>query len=302
MATAQLIPTAAGIRKILIATDFSRCSMAALEFGLEIVKAYGASACIVSVVSNQPYLLAGPEAYVGARDAALRDLEALKGDVRRSHAELPDDRCHLYLLEGDVADSLLDFAQKKEIDLIVMGTHGRGGVRKALLGSVAECVFRHSPVPVLTLGPSVCRPGRSAELKTIVAAVDFTVASRRAVRYAAGLAREHGARLILLHVLDPGNLRQAPDRLAVEHGIEKRLLEVLGPEAGAVQCSVRIAIGRVTQSVLQVAKDEAGDLLVMGVRRSSGVLDRLAIPHAYDIVRESPCPVLTLRETRSDDV
>jgi nucleotide-binding universal stress UspA family protein len=302
MATAQLTPTRVEIRNVLIATDFSRCSAAALNFGLQLIETYSGTAFIVSVVSNDAYLLAGPEAYVGARDAVLRDLECLKSELRRSHAQLADKNYRLYLLEGDIADSLLDFARKNEIDLIVMGTHGRGGVRKALLGSVAERVFRHSTVPVLTLGPGVRHPERGSHPRAIVAAADFTPASRRAVRYAAGLARQHGARLILLHVLDPAHLRHVPDRVAHEHGIEKRLLEMLGHEADALHCSVRIVAGRVTTGVLEVAKEEGADLLVLGVRVSSGVLDRLVIPHAYDIVRESPCPVLTLRETRSDDV
>jgi len=300
MATAQLTPAGVGIRNVLIATDFSHYSNTALHFGLEISESYNASASIVFVVPNDPYLLAGPDAYVAARDAARRDLEELEADLKRTHADLAPERYHLYLLEGDIAEAILDFARKKEADLIVLGTHGRGGLRKALLGSVAERVFRHAPVPVLTLGPAVrhslCHPAPT----NILAAADFTPASRRAVRYAAALAQERNAKLTLVHVLDPGHLQHLPDRAAIERGMERRLRELVTGEAEGVHCSVRVAVGRVTRSILDIAREEAADLLVMGVRSSSGVLDRLAIPHAYEVVREAPCPVLTLREGRAD--
>jgi len=300
MATVQLTPAGVGIRNVLIATDFSHYSTPALHFGLEISQNYNANAAIVFVVPNDPYLLAGPEAYVAARDAARRDLEELEGELKRTHAGLAPERYHLYLLEGDIAEAILDFACQREADLIVLGTHGRGGLRKALLGSVAERVFRHSPVPVLTLGPAVRHTMCHSVPTNILAAADFTPASRTAVRYAAAMAQQGDAKLTLVHVLDPGSLQHLPDRAAMERGLERRLAEMVNRDAEGVRCSIRIAVGKVTGSILQIAKEEAADLLVMGVRSSSGVLDRLAIPHAYEVVREAPCPVLTLREKRAD--
>ncbi|HUK73917.1 MAG TPA: universal stress protein [Candidatus Bathyarchaeia archaeon] len=298
MATAQLAPARVSIRNVLIATDFSHCSNPALHFGLQLSKAYGATAYIVFVLPNDPYLLAGPEAYVAARDAARRDLEDLEAQVKRAHGELEHDNYHLYLLEGDVAQSILDFAHQQQADLIVLGTHGRGGLPKALLGSVAERVFRHAPVPVLTLGPRASHAQRDRPPRTILVAADFTPASRRAVRFAAELAREHRSNLTLLHVLDPKPLQDMADPAAVEQGIKTRLAELLGCEADGVHCSIRVAVGRVTKRILEIAREEAADLLVLGVRPSGGVLDRLVIPYAYEIVRDSPCPVLTLRETK----
>ncbi len=301
MATAQLTPIRVSIRNVLIATDFSHCSNPAFHFGLQLSQAYNATAHIVFVLPNDPYLLAGPEAYVAARDAARRDLHDLEAQMKRAHGEPSHDNYHLYLLEGDVATAILNFSREKEIDLIVLGTHGRGNLQKALLGSVAESVFRHSPVPVLTLGPSVCRAAGTGAPRTILVAADFTPASRRAVQFATALARERKSNLTLLHVLGPKQWQHLPDRAAAEQGIEKRLMELVEHEGDGLHCSVRVAAGPITQRILEVAKEEAADLLVLGVRPSGGVLDRLVIPHAYEIVRESPCPVLTLRETRTYD-
>ncbi len=297
MATVQVTPVAVGIRNVLIATDFSSYSSSALDFGLQLAQTFNASAYVAFVVPNDPYLLAGPDAYVAARDAARRDLEELEAEVKRSHRCI-EGKCHVYLLEGEVARSILDFARQKQVDLIVMGTHGRGGLRKALLGSVAEAVFRHSPVPVLTLGPGVKATVLQHRAQEILVAADFTAASKRAVEYAAQLAQQQGAHLTLLHVLDPKKLEHTPDRAAVLRGIELRLSELLGRAGEDVHCSMRTDVGHVTQTVLEVAKELPADLIVIGVRPSSGVLDRLIIPHAYDVVCEAPCPVLTLRENQ----
>ena len=294
MATAQLTAASVGIRNVLIATDFSQCSNPAFRFGLQLGKSYDATMYIVFVVPNDPYLLAGPEAYVAARDAARRDLEVLEIELLRTHHDIAPEKYHLFLLEGDIAEAILSFARQKHIDVIVLGTHGRGGLRKALLGSVAERVFRHSPIPVLTVGPGVCR-SHAGDPHRILVAADFTPASRRAAQYAVALARKHQAQLTLLHVLDPGELQHLPDRAAMESAVQARLAELLGTEAEGIPSSIRIMTGRVTRSILEAAKEEKSDLLVMGARTSGGVFSRPPNPHAYNIVCEAPCPVLTLR-------
>ncbi len=141
MATAQLTPIGVGIHNVLIATDFSRYSNQALDFGLKLAKGYQAQAYVVFVVPSDEFMLAGPEAYVAAKEAARRDLEALKVELkalallhrRRGLSPLP--------AGGRRRESILNFAQQKHIDLIVVGTHGRGGLGKALMGSVAENGF-----------------------------------------------------------------------------------------------------------------------------------------------------------------
>ncbi len=142
MATAQLTPVGVGIHNVLIATDFSSCSNLALSFGLELAHGYRANAYVVFVVPADEFMMAGPEAYIAAKEAARRDLLELKHELRKKHSYIEGEDYHLFLLEGDVAQAILDFAQQKQIDAIVVGTHGRGGLGRALMGSVAESVFR----------------------------------------------------------------------------------------------------------------------------------------------------------------
>jgi nucleotide-binding universal stress UspA family protein len=301
MATAQLTPVRVGIQNVLIATDFSRYSNTALNFGLQVAKAYSAQAHVVFVVPTDQFLIAGPEAFVAAKDAARRDLEQLQDELRGAHPHVEGEDFHFYLLEGDVAQSILDFAQQKQIDLIVVGTHGRGGLGKAFIGSVAERVFRQSPVPVLTLGPHLRRPTRDNGPKNILVAADFTPSSSRAARYAAMLARENQAKLTLLHVVDHKQLDHVPDPAAVKRVIELRLADLLGQEGAAVNYSApnRGWTRRSGHPSHALNAEQRADLLVIGVHRSSSVLDRLMFPHAYELVCESSCPVLTLRGSQA---
>ena len=294
MATAQLTPIGVGIHNVLIATDFSCYSNQALDIALKLAKEHRAEAYIVLVVPSDEFMLAGPEAYVAARDAARRDLENLKVELNNSGSYIEGSDYHLYLLEGDVATSILNFAQQKRIDLIVMGTHGRSGLGKALRGSVAERVFRGSSIPVMTIGPHAKRPVQGLAPKNILVAVDFTPASERAARYAAGMASEYKSALTLLHVLNPKEMAHVPDQPRVVQEVEAKLATLLAGQS--VPFASRVETGRVVPTILQTAHEIDADLLVMGVRPSIPALSRFMWPNAYEIVRESSCPVLTVRE------
>jgi nucleotide-binding universal stress UspA family protein len=254
-------------------------------------------AYVVFVVPADEFLIAGPEAYVAAKDAATRDLEELKLELNRKHAYMEGHDYRLCLLEGDVAQTVLNFAHNKHIDLIVLGTHGRGGLGKAFMGSVAEKVFRQSPVPVLTLGPHLRRVARDHIPRNIVVAADLTSASARAASFAATLARQSHARLTLLHVVDPKKLEPVPDKAAAKRSIELRLEELAGPRCPGLECAARVEVGKVVPTILHALDEMEADLLVLGVHPSRGLLDRLMFPHAYELVCESSCPVLTLRES-----
>jgi nucleotide-binding universal stress UspA family protein len=295
MVTAQLNPVGVGIHCVLIATDFSRSSTLAVNFGLELAHEYQAKAHVVYVLHSDEFLLAGPEAYVAARDVARRDLLELKAELWQIHSYTEGEDYHLFLMEGDVAQSILDCARQKRADVIVVGTHGRGGLGKMLMGSVAEHVFRQSPVPVMTIGPRLHSSALGFAPRNILLAVDFTPAAERAAHYAGALAREHNAKLTVLHVLDDAELTGVADRAEIMRGIEEKLTALLGKGAEGLQLCCRIESGRVTPTILRTESEIGADLLVMGVRPRAGLFERLMWPHAYEIVREAACPVLTVR-------
>lgn len=295
MATALVTAPGVGIHNVLIATDFSHHSHCALKLGLAFAHLYGARAEVVYVLPTEEYALAGPETLLTAKDAARRDLLDLKASLRRSLAFEEGEDYHVSMLEGAVTDCLLQWARDKRTDLIVVGTHGRGRLGKITLGSVAENLFRHSPVPVLTIGPHIRRPRDFGNARHILALCDLAPNSHPAIRFACSLAREHNSQLTLLHVIEhpTHGMKLDPERL--RQGTMKELAGVVGKCGEGVELRYRIESGIIAATILDVAAETDTDLIVLGVRPSSGVLARFMWPIAYELVREAACPVLTIR-------
>ena len=191
------------LRAIMIATDFSSASDRALEYALSLARRYDAKIYLTHVVSNDAFAMMAP-------DLAMQSLRSMRQNAAEEFAGLMNTEqwrqvgYTLAIEEGPFWPTMESLIQKFKIDLIVAGTHGTGGVRKFVLGSSAEQIFRQSPVPVLIVGPAV--EGESfldTKFNNILLATDFGPGVEREAAYALSLAREHGARLHLLHVLPP---------------------------------------------------------------------------------------------------
>jgi|SRR5271165_1646857 len=294
MATMEFAATGVGIHNVLIATDFSHHSAAVLSYALNLVGRYGAHAEVVYVLPIDEYALAGPEAVTAARDAARRDLLEFKDKLRSGRFFECDVDYRVSMLEGPIAESLLQWAHEKRIDLIVVGTHGRGGLGKVIPGSVAEKIFRRSHVPVLTVGPHIRRPIEVDGAHRILVPCDLTPRSHPGVQLACALAKENRAKLTLLHVIESFSkgmtsssecARQAKDGLG----------RIVGRQGDGVDVVYQIEFGKISASILRTASEIGADLIVLGVRPSSGVLDRFMWPIAYELVCQAECPVLTVR-------
>jgi nucleotide-binding universal stress UspA family protein len=297
MATVEVVPGRCnvGIHHVLIGTDLSHQSEAALRCGLDFSRLFGAEAEIVYVLPTEEYVVAGPEGMLAARDAARRDLLDLQAWISRRRTHDDDAGYRVTMLEGAAADCVLQYARDKKADLIVLGTHGRSGLGKVLLGSVAEKVFRRARAPVLTVGPNFRRPQRINTIREILAPCDLSPKSHPGVRFACALARQHHAKLTVLHVVDGPNEVMRLDPEGAKSRIECELMEIIGEPRHEVEVHCHVECGKVAQTVLDVASEQSADLIVLGVRPSAGVLDRFMWPIAYELVRGAACPVLTLR-------
>ena len=295
MAAAQLTPVGVGIHNVLIATDFSHHSDIALRFGLSLAQLYGSRVEIVYVLPTDEYVLSGPDGLHAGTEAARRDLLDFKSRLRNFGSAGEYAYCHVSMLEGPIAKSLLQCARERKADLIVVGTHGRGGFGKVILGSVAEAIFRHSPVPVLTVGPSIHRHSGINQTHHMLATCDLTPGSHPAVEYACTLAEEHNSQLTVLHVIDRANEVKSLNPEQVKKEIQERLLEVVGWRDESLAVRYRVEFGNIPAAIVGVASEIDSDLIVLGVRRSFGVLDRFMWPIAYELVRSATCPVLTIR-------
>jgi nucleotide-binding universal stress UspA family protein len=202
--------------------------------------------------------------------------------------------------------AILDAARRLPADLIVMGTHGRVGVQRLLLGSVAERVLRSSPCPVMVVPPHDTVPPSTVSFTHIVCAIDFSESSLAGLTWALSLAEEADAHLSLLHVIEvPPELRVSSvvtdgnlDELRAAFDAETlaRLRELI-PAHAAEFCSVETATaaGAAGHAILRFASERKADLIVMGAQ-GHGALERWIFgSKTLDVVSGATCPVLTLR-------
>jgi nucleotide-binding universal stress UspA family protein len=195
---------------------------------------------------------------------------------------------------GDVWPELAEILCTRNIDLVVIGTHGRTGAGKALMGSVAEKIFRHTYCPVLTIGPSVSgEPESIADLHEILFATDFSEESRAALPYAISLAQRDGARLYLVHVVP------APIAPETKQHLKARL-DAMIPEGAEFTCKPKTLVecGMPAQKILETAEELGTDLIVLGVKRKPVHFEwsaHLPVATAYKVVSSANCPVLTVR-------
>ena len=280
------------VRNILLATDFSAFSETALYYAAAIARHTGATVHVAHVIVPEAwqYFCAEsmPIPFDQLREGAERQMayflqsEALKGVSHRAWIE-----------EGPVWDSLEALLQHQHIDLLVVGTHGRTGLRKLLLGSVAEEIIRVSPCPVLAVGPQAERD-RAAEVREILFATDFTQESLAALPVAVDHAHNYGAHLTCLHVVPEPSRKSLPDPARVVTCLQNKLKALIPAEASngsEPDCVVKI--GQPAELILQTAEEIPADMIVLGVHASGALPGHSLGTTVYKVVCEATCPVLT---------
>jgi len=298
------------IQNVLFATDFSPTSEAALPYATAICRHFGSTLHLAHVMSDSGLLMmSGGVDYISMgtiyEDAHTEAKEKLEAIAMRL-GEIPH-RCHVR--HGQVWKNLEEVVGDHKIDLIVVGTNGRGGFGKLLLGSVAEDVLRHAICPVLTVGPRVAGRARLAvpqgrardvapvdlELHEILFATNFGRSAARAARAAVRLAEEFHARLTLLHVIeDYTDLSSRPGPM--EDGLAR--LQRLIPENAALQYAPERALefGSASENILRLASEREADMIVLGARASIEVgSTHLPWSTTHHVLAHAHCPVLTVR-------
>lgn len=287
------------LKDLLYLTDFSEPSEAALPFAATIASRYGARIHALHVVLPVPYLFTAPETIA---DSIAAEEEAVEDDMQRLDSRL-DGLPHETIIKRGPSlwCAVEDTIKATRADVIVLGTHGRTGAQKFLLGSVAEEIFRRSPIPVLTIGPQVRRGVHDVvHFHRILLATDFSSRSAAAAPYALSLAQENQAQLLLVHVIrlrDPG----CGDRsyaLSVAEAIQN--LYDLVPDDVDLPCPAEISVehGDPGKRIVEVAEERNADLIVLGVGDAAGRLGaatHLGRSTAHNVVARAACPVLTVR-------
>lgn len=302
--------TKMAIKNILFLTDFSEPSEVALPFATSIARGYGARVYALHIFTPDPNVCAAPPKFAIA--AIETGEQTAKARIDSQLAGLEHETIVDWSI--DLWDAVQKTIKEKHIDLIVMGTHGRTGADKFLMGSVAEEIFRRSPVPVLTIGPDVRSSiPTGGRFHRLLFATDFTRASLAASPYAISLAQENNVKLVLLHVMRTPKLRN--DNARNENGRnekEQRRFELSVAEAIhqlyetiPQHADLRfppeslVEYGDPADQILALAKARSSDLIVLGVRDAAGRIGpatHLAHATAHRVVAHAPCPVLTVRE------
>jgi len=202
-----------------------------------------------------------------------------------------------WAIPGGVWETVGTVVRSENIDLVIVGTHGRTGLRKMFLGSVAEDVFRRCSCPVLTIGPHT--PGTEPEtlrLQHILFPTDLSENSARAVPWVLSAAREWRSAVTVLHIIERLEGEAARDSARVQRVLENRMHNLIG-SAGAIppNTEFEFAVGSIEDNIIQAAERHGSDLVVLGLKAPDTYVDRLPWMHAYRVVCEVGCPVLTVR-------
>jgi nucleotide-binding universal stress UspA family protein len=228
--------------------------------------------------------------YAAAARSEVQHLEPLAQRARQAGI-----KCEVVVRPGLAADQILSYLREHRIDRIVMGTHSPGPIGKLLVGSVAEAVLRSANLPVFIVGPEVVDGAyRNFAIRTILSAVSLIDSSYIVASFAAELALQHNARLVLQHVIRPQDRAEILAGRTVEE-IETDLLRLIPTELRE-QISVQTIVvpGDPTEELLYQSRAQQADLIVLGAHGASAFAAITRHGVVYKVLAHSNCPVITL--------
>lgn len=291
---------------ILFGADFSEGSRDAFRAACSLAVPGHTTIHIVHVIEPHwvpeepvPYGQVVVEFY-DAKGDGCRD-EIICRRLREEYApEIPVE-VEYHVREGEPAAQLLRMAERMHPDLLVVGTHGRTGLSWLLAGSVATTIVRRARCPVLAYHRPE-EPRRLEEIREILHPTDFSPGTEHSLSVARSMARDLGARLVLMHVIPYGvyasDMTVAVDPAVYREALEQERRMVEGPDL-KYPVATRLAQGDAAEEILQAAHEIDGGLIVMGTHGRTG-LSRLLMGSVTErVVTRSSCPVLAVKAARA---
>ncbi|HLK05994.1 MAG TPA: universal stress protein [Candidatus Acidoferrum sp.] len=287
-------PVRARFEKLLFATDFSEAAAHTIPFIRKFAKHFESEVLAFHVRPPVVNPMTEPNTWPVDVEAAKAVDEEHRQELLGSFYGI---KTEVVISEGGILASLQEVMEKQHTDLLVMGTRGRTGIAKMLLGSVAEEILRNVPCPVLTVGPH-SDPAK-AKIREILFATDFASESNLAAAYAVSLAQEFEARLTLLHVVSEPKAGELVGWFDVQDSA-KKLLAKLVPQGAEVWCKPEYFVerGDPAERILDLATLRDVDLIVLGAEPEKGLrgaATHLPIAIAHKVITRANCPVLTVR-------
>ncbi len=276
-----------GLQHILCPVDFSDLSALALHYADALAKCSGGK---LSVVYANPFL---PPPFFDVTQIAELELQfrqwhasavsSLRTFVNNTLGARAAD-VQASVVEAAPVDGILDGAAKSGADLIVVGTHGRSGVNRLMMGSVAERILRESSLPVLTVRGDSPAPGEELRIRRLLCAVDDSGGARRALAWAVRMATCFGATVEALYVREKD----------AEHAIAD--LDAWIPKAIRGQCEISCSVraGDAAEEIVAAARETHPDILIIGAHHRPFHEASVIGPTTVLVVRHSPCSVLSV--------
>ncbi|MEZ5286460.1 MAG: universal stress protein [Vicinamibacterales bacterium] len=297
------------IRRILCPVDFSDASTTAVDRAAPLARLWNARLTVLHAYASvaRPPTLPVPDAG-GALPPDADTIDRLADQAASVVAADAGIRVEVSVVPGEPVGAILELARTLPADLIAMGTHGAGGFRHLILGSVTEKVLRQAPCPVLTVPPGV--QASPAGVTHVICAVDLTDGTNEPVQAAATLAQAAGATLTLLHVIEwpwheppeatgagvpPEQARALHEyREYLEDGASDRLGDLATTLPAGLDVRPQVRFGKPYVELLEEARTAGADLLVLGVRGRNALDIAMFGSTTNHIVRHATCPVLTV--------
>lgn len=284
--------------RILFPVDLSKASREAAPFVAAMAARFNSELFLLHVL--EPQLSSYPIPAAASAAALQHDAEtrqARKNEFQSFASELFSGfPVRPQVSEGDVADSIVSFANENHIDLIMMPTHGHGLFRRLILGSVTAKIFHEATCPVWTgVHTDQMWSQMGAGWHRFLCAVGANQRDVPLLKWAVQFACEQGAVLQVVHAVDPAVLVGAGERDSFRDspfGVAPDKLDTFQAEAGT-KLDIKVALGPVSQVVREAALDHQADLVLIGRGVIQEGLGQIR-SGAYEVVRDSPCPVISV--------
>jgi len=284
------------LARVMVATDFSPHADRALDYAISLARRFGSRVYLTHVLTYEGHAVLEPDLGAPSVDKFRQVAEQNAKNIVDS-GRLYGVPYEVVIEEGTLWPTLEVLLERYKIDLLVVGTHGLTGPMKTVFGSAAEQIFRQSPIPVLTVGPSVTQePAFEAEFRSILFATDFAPAAEREAALAFAIAQEHRAKLVIMHVT-PYRTGIAERDAVLERELITHQLQELVPKAAELKCKpeIHVGYGETVEEILRIARETNADLIVIGAKKRGSLSGHLPGTKAYGVVRGAQCPVLTIK-------
>jgi nucleotide-binding universal stress UspA family protein len=294
-------------QNILVPIDFSEFSSNVLNYAIGLAEKFHSNLILLHAVVlfeddvNEEQRLQEYEEWVRKREKNI-NAHMKKNELRVNQKGISVDSVILRSISA--ADAILEYLNDHSCDLIIMGTHGRTGLKHIFLGSVAEKIVRLSPIPVLSVHRSV----QDFRIENIIAPIDFSIYSKNAADYAISIAENFKAQVNFIHVIEkeihPSFYASGVESIfQIDTGLQDRVIQnmqgFLEEQLNSdIKPRFMVKEGRAHREIVEYAKEEKADLIVISTHGLTGLEYLLLGSTTEKVVRWASCPVLTLKTNK----